>query len=186
MQGPKPQQPKPKPEPENSAEKAARERLAVLSPLLGKSQQRIRDNMSEDCATVLGASSVESAMERTKMSVGFASLGALRYQSGAATKDSGPVARYAPGLFGIGRAIGLNTAINWEDPTKQVAFVDGKIQSFDLLAAQAKQLEIDSMTADQFLDLSLLHELRHSFGGDHGRNLSTEDFDKQIWEKCLK
>lgn len=147
-------------------------------PILGKSQQRIRDNMSEDCAMVLGASSVESAKERNKMSIGFVSLGALRYQSGAATKDSGPVARYAPGVFGIGRAI--------EDPTKQVAFVDGKVQRFDLLAAQAKQLEIDSMTADQFLDLSLLHELRHSFGGDHGRNLSTEDCDKQIWEKCLR
>jgi hypothetical protein len=42
-----------------------------------------------------------------------------------------------------------------------------------------------SMTAAQFVDENLLHELSHTFGQDHPRDNSTA-FDRNIWSHCFK
>ena len=150
--------------------------LALLrnnSERLQKSFKRIRESMSQECASALGAKDVDSAKDRTNMRIGFAPLGALRYNSGRPTRDAGPMAQYSSSFFNFfDRQISLNTAVNWEDPSKTLAYVDGNLSTVDLLAGEAARLEISKITAEQFIDLTVLHEIKHSFGGEHDKSIT--------------
>ncbi len=53
------------------------------------------------------------------------------------------------------------------------------------LTAKAYQLDIPSITSAQFMDLTVLHELAHSFGQDH-TEAGAGAFDVKIWSNCLE
>ena len=97
------------------------------------------------------------------------------------------LAQYNPGKFlGIGKNIQFNTGVNWFDPSATIAYnQNGQQVTYNLLAAKAFQLNITTISASQFMDLTLLHELAHSFGLDHPATDST-DFDENIWMHCFK
>lgn len=77
--------------------------------------------------------------------------------------------------------IKLNSSINWEDPAKQAYILDGRKVTGDFLAGNAAKLGIRSVTPEQYMDLTILHELGHSFG------MNSQDRDERpIWTNCFK
>jgi hypothetical protein len=73
------------------------------------------------------------------------------------------------------------------DPNSTVGInQNGQATTYNLLDAQAFQVGATSgMTADQFMDLTILHELAHSFGVNHPSGDSSAE-DTNIWINCLK
>lgn len=57
--------------------------------------------------------------------------------------------------------------------------------TYDLLAATAFKVGVASVTAEQLMDLTILHELAHSFGSRHPETDATA-FDHAIWKDCFK
>ena len=95
------------------------------------------------------------------------------------------MARYNP----ITRSINLNSMINWDDPDFQPAIVDGVGNLIDgpfvqLLQGEAALLGVDSVTAAQFMDISIFHELSH-FNGAIG-NPDNPAVERALWTDCIK
>ena len=182
------------PKKEPASDQSVRDSLVAIekarSERLFASLQRLAKNMTEECAHQVGAGDKATVIDRLlntsafTFSIGYADLGALRYdENGRALKSSGPYAQYKSGF--IFREIRLNSAINWEDPTKQPGFFDGRLAGFNLAAKVAESLSIDSITANQFMDLAILHEISHSFGNYHPEDDSRQ-FNRDIWADCFK
>jgi RHS repeat-associated protein len=95
-------------------------------------------------------------------------------------RSSGPLGRYNP-LTG---SIRLNARVNWSAPNQTFATINGAIQLVDVSLGDAANLNQGSpMTANQFMDLVLIHELAH-YGGK--RNPDDRQFEQLLWEKCVK
>jgi len=101
-------------------------------------------------------------------------------------KRSAEIANYKSGFFGIGKVITLNTSVNWADPSMTLAInQNGNSVQYDLLAATAFKVGAASVTAAQFMDLTILHELEHSFGGGHPET-DADAYDRGVWRDCFK
>jgi hypothetical protein len=86
--------------------------------------------------------------------------------------------------------IAINMNIDWSLASTVACLADGTSRrSIDLAAAEAGRVGTASMSASQFMDLTILHELAHSFGLDHPGTNDANDvagFNKGIWELCFK
>lgn len=91
------------------------------------------------------------------------------------------VARYN----GLSGSINLNTQVNWSDPSQTAALLDGSSWIANLLAGQATALSVASATAEQFMDLTILHELSH-YNGALGNPDTNSSVEKALWTDCIK
>jgi RHS repeat-associated protein len=159
--------------------------------LLEASLRRLVDRPDEECARAIGAQDAATARAALRINIGFADLGSLRVITASdgrvvRAQSDPPVAQYRPGVLGIGRAVRLNTRVNWLDPDRTLAVdQNGGVVAFPLLTAKARQLEIASMTAGEFPDLTLLHELSHRFGLRHP-DTDSRALDQEIWRECFQ
>ena len=63
--------------------------------------------------------------------------------------------------------------------------LNGSSSALDLLAGQAAALAVSSVTAGQFMDLTILHELSH-YSGAIGNPDTNPDVEKALWNDCIK
>jgi uncharacterized protein RhaS with RHS repeats len=163
-----------------------------VSDLIKQSRARVINKMTDKCAQAIGAKSAEQADGRLEgIKIGTSDTGEFSVDtdpSGAVT--SAPlgqyVAEYTSGPFGIFRKITFNLAVNWSDPSQTAAVnQNGNQVVYNMLAGEAYELNVPSVSASQFMDLTLLHELAHSFGVNHpGDNSEAED--SNIWKSCFQ
>jgi hypothetical protein len=166
-----------------------------LTDAISGSRDRVGSMLKDaDCAKAIGARDAASATNRAqRIKIGSSALGNFHVIADAENNPiridqnrSAALARYNPGFLGIGRSITLNTAVNWEDPSATMAInQNGTAATYDLLAATAVNVGAASVTAAQFMDLTILHELAHSYGVDHPRT-DASAFDSAIWRDCFK
>jgi hypothetical protein len=82
--------------------------------------------------------------------------------------------------------IAFNSNIDWSTGTAVACTVSGtSCQTFDLAAGFAEQVGAATMTAQQMLDLTFLHELAHSFGVGHDGAVGTGQMNTAIWDSCF-
>ena len=131
-----------------------------------------------DCAKAIGATGSDGAqLKFYEMSIDFGDLGRIQQLEDGTWK--GTVARYNP-VIGW-RGIKLNTKVNWANPNSTVASdAAGNPLTYRFLDAQATALGISSITADQSMDLTLLHEFSHSYQS------RAEPSEEKIWKDCFK
>lgn len=157
-----------------------------LSTLYKHSRSRLLKRVTDpDCAGAMGAPSPnEAARKLRKISITPKNMGRLKLKPGGsgALESSPAIARYNPVLGW--RGIHLNAQVNWGDPNNTLAErPGGGLQVVRLLDYQAAALGEPSITAGDFMDITILHELAHSFGEVHPDVLK---FERNIWTKCLK
>ncbi len=70
---------------------------------------------------------------------------------------SNSIACYNP----VTGSINLNTTINWNNPDSTAATMNGSVWVYQALAAESQALGGQSVSAAQFMDISILHELEH-------------------------
>jgi hypothetical protein len=156
---------------------------------LNAAKYRMRLWLDEDCARAIGApDSARAKSVFNDMDIGFSDLGAFRFNrgsDGSLTPDRGTglIARYNP-VLGF-RNIRLNTHIDWGNPNNTRGLdQNGNSVQYRALDAQATALDISSMTAQEFMDFTLLHELAHRFGQ---HNIDSDPaVEKRIWRDCLR
>jgi hypothetical protein len=163
-----------------------------LGALLRQSLARVDTELTNQCAKAIGAKSAAAAQNQLgNISIGFSNQGTLNVTTDSAgnvvgVDTSQSLAQYSSGLFGFFKSILLNDQVNWANPNQTTAInQNGQSVADPLLNAEAFQLGISSMTAAQFMDLIVLHELAHSFGQNHPSGNSAS-YDQNIWNNCLK
>jgi len=161
--------------------------------LLKDSLKRIKGMLEgkEGCAKAIGAKSPSDATNRvSRVKIVFKDLGKFKGTSDANSvltdmdKNSGPVAQWNP-VIGF-RGIYLNANVDWTNPNGTIAVdQNGSGVAYRLATGNAIQLEVPSMSAQQFMDLTVLHELAHAYKVNHPNSDHTA-FEKNIWENCFK
>ncbi len=148
---------------------------------LVQSISRVSDRLSDTCAKSIGAkSSLDAKDKLNKIKIEIRDLGGFEFRTieGKLETQKGIIAQYNP-ILGF-RKITLNMNVNWLDPSRTSSIVDGIAQSVDFLASNARALGIKSLSAQDFIDLTLLHELAHAFG------INKQDKDERfIWDNCF-
>ncbi|MGO9095484.1 MAG: RHS repeat-associated core domain-containing protein, partial [Bryobacteraceae bacterium] len=83
--------------------------------------------------------------------------------------------------------ITLNSAVNWTNPNSTPAVGIGGLTTYTALTGMAQQVGAASMTAQQFVDLIILHELGHVFTQQHGgtSGVTTQQYNTNIWDNCF-
>jgi hypothetical protein len=157
--------------------------MANFNDLLRASILRVQADLANpDCAKDYrdaGAASKKAG------AVGFSHMGQLQY-----TQQNGKIVptRRTPG---VGRrnpftgSINLNSDVNWASPSSTFALLDGASYMVDLLGGQAAQLGVASVTAGQFMDLTILHELSH-YNGAIGNPDRDPRVERALWNDCIK
>jgi len=117
--------------------------------------------------------------------VDFSNQGTLRYVTvngiEEAADNSPGVAIYNP----FGRSINLNRSVNWSDPSKTARLLAGKLGTIDLLSGTAFELGVADVSAAQYMDLSILHELSH-YNGALGNPDRDPSIERTLWTDCTK
>jgi hypothetical protein len=80
-------------------------------------------------------------------------------------------------------SVATNSQINWVDPNATAATLDGQPWVYPALAAEAKDLGVPKVSADNLIDLTLLHELSH-YKGAVG-NPDKINVERQLWDNCI-
>jgi RHS repeat-associated protein len=169
-----------------------------LAGLIADSRSRVEEILEdhESCASAIGASSVAAA----EITASGISISASSGQAGVGKQSLGPFTLEPDGSFTPGQAeavyspnlksITLNANIDWSDGTTVACLVNGAgCQTVNLAQGEAARVGADAMSANEFMDLTLLHEMAHSFGlnhpGTNGVN-DTAGFNKAIWTACFE
>ena len=145
---------------------------------MATSRARVYEMLAKpDCAKAIGANDSDQAQIKFYgMSASFGDLGKITQRADGTW--NGTIAHYNP-VIGW-RGITLNTSINWSDPNNTSALdANGNPITYRALDAQAAALGLSSITADQFMELTLLHEFSHSYS-------SREPSEEDIWRKCFE
>jgi RHS repeat-associated protein len=157
-------------------------------------------NDKPECAGAIGASSQNSAyavaasieISALSGSVGSQNLGPLTLAPDGSFTPGQAVAVYNPPTPDnpATQGIYLNANVNWSNGTTFACQAGGTgCQTIDLAQGEAGLIGIATMGAAQYLDLIILHEIAHSFGGDHpGTNAvnGQAGYDISIWGNCFK
>jgi RHS repeat-associated protein len=168
-------------------------------PLPPTNEDRLKDSLKrigqllknrDNCARAIGAPSPNDAMDRiSRVKIAFKDLGGFKGTSDSnqmlthIDAKSGPMAQWNP-ILGF-RGIYLNTNVDWANPDGTIAVdQNGSGVSYRLATGNALQLGVASVSAQQFMDLTILHELAHAFKVNHPNGDHTA-FEKRIWEHCF-
>ncbi len=147
--------------------------------LLAAAKDRVRADLQKpDCAKhfkdVAGCQS-----ELSK--VGFKDWGQLKF-----TTVNGEIQSSKSNTVGdynrLTGAITLNSEVNWIDPDNTAALLDGQPYTYPALGAEASFLGVPKVTAGQYMDINILHELAHysgRFDPDKEGNTAT------LWKDCV-
>jgi hypothetical protein len=154
--------------------------------LLANSFERLMKSMTDDCAKAIGAKNADEAITKLgRENVGAGDLGRLVLNNGMSV--GGPLANTNP----ADNRITFNTEVNWNDPDNSTANVNGVVGPYDLLggerallnaefAANGSSFRVQLISAQQLMDLVMIHELAHNFGKSYdGR-------DYLLWQDCFK
>jgi RHS repeat-associated protein len=155
----------------------------ILNGLLTAAKARVKADLAKpDCAADF--KDVSAVMGKIDQ-ITFSSQGPLKFHS----EDGQPVAnRRSPGL---GRynpltgSISLNSNVNWLDPSQTPATLDGKNWTYNALGAQAAALGAAAVSAQQLMDLAILHELSH-YKGAIGSPDKSPGVEQKLWKDCIK
>jgi hypothetical protein len=146
------------------------------------------DLIDEDCATALGAGSVTQAKDKLKdIKITFNDLGTMNFVTAGGrivADEKSPRPAQLNTRLGS-RGINLNTQVNWADPNNTSALLDGNPYTYPALDAQAALVAAPSMTAAQYMDYMIAHELAHSFINSDAK-VDDPKFGVNLWEKCFK
>jgi RHS repeat-associated protein len=82
-------------------------------------------------------------------------------------------------------SVNLNSAINWSNPNSTAAIVNGQSGIYQALAAEAAYINVPTLTAGQFIDLIILHELSH-YNGAIGNPDKGATVEQQLYKDCIK
>lgn len=112
----------------------------------------------------------------------FRDLGIMKYNANGTSARGNP---------GVGRSnpftgsLNLNSRTNWANPGSTLILKGGFETRGDLLGGQSGVLGGASVSAREFMDLTLLHELSHISGaiGNPDRGPGVE---KALWRDCIK
>jgi RHS repeat-associated protein len=118
--------------------------------------------------------------------IGFSNQGTLLFS----TDSQGNIVptKGTPGLGkynGFTGSINLNYQVNWLLPNQTAALLNGNPYTPDLLGGQAAALGVPSVTADQLIDLTILHELSH-YNGALGNPDNDPTVEERLWADCIK
>jgi RHS repeat-associated protein len=160
-------------------------------PSIGDSRGRVEGLLRDPgCAMAIGAASVDAA-EKTAQSI-YISYGQMSLpgysQLPYFTVDAN--GRLSGGQLGGQYNLGditLNSAVNWADPSHQAAI---NPQGQAVTVALGIPGVQDAPTAQQFMDLYVLHELAHSFGLTHPGivdqpGTTNAFYNEAIWNSSL-
>ena len=115
-------------------------------------------------------------------SVRFSDQGIIRINTdGTPTRRSPGVARYNP----ITGSINLNKRVNWSNPGSTIVLMGDGSTRRDLLRGQAEIFGVSSVTAREYMDLTILHELSN-YNGAIGNPDRGPGVEKAIWWDCIK
>ena len=86
------------------------------------------------------------------------------------------------------KSIVLNLSVSWTDPNNTIGMIDGSLSVIHLLAAQLDALgpaTTSTITAAQYMDLTILHELSH-YNGAIGNPDKDPTVEQNLWKDCIK
>ena len=141
--------------------------------------------MFDSCA---GTASYDDAVNKlNQVGVRFTDMGRLVFNptpsggAGTPNPNFGPIAN---------AGINLNSQVDWLNPNNTTGYIlkdnssDGPSFNYRVLDAFTNIIGYDQLNADQFMALTLLHELSHNFGMTHPAS-SGEDNLKILWDTCF-
>jgi RHS repeat-associated protein len=151
---------------------------------INQSRDRVEKLLGNDnCAKAIGAKNSKDAVKKAHgISIGY---GQSNLTMNAEGNPAGTLAHYNPTLFF--RGITLNSNVNWDDPNATLfTNPDGTQTSYNILAAYAARAGSGTpFTVSEFIDMTILHELAHSFGYT-GKDGHADTLDPLIWSNCFK
>jgi len=83
------------------------------------------------------------------------------------------------------KSINLSSAINWVDPNNTAAIINGQPGIYQALAGEAAYINVPTLTAGQFMDLVILHELSH-YNGSIGNPDRGPGVEQRLYKDCIK
>ncbi len=161
----------------------------TLAELLALAEARVKADLAKTkCANDF--KDINTVLNKLGQ-ISFADLGIPTYK----TDSSGNTVPVKKGFLGRGdngeagkyniftTALTLNTSINWVNPANQMVIIDGVTTIRSLLAGEAQDIGVPSVTADQFMDITILHELAHPQGrvGDPDKPQN----ERKLWDDCI-
>ena len=156
-----------------------------IDALLADALERLDKDLTDKCAKAVGAKDANDALTRLgSENVGYGDLGQIAFTDGVSV--GGPLANTS----NSNNRITFNTEVNWYDPSNSSAMMDGTLVSYNLLTAKTSELNrefgvsgsstmIQQITAKQLMDLTLLHELAHTYGQNY------DNRDYILWQNCF-
>jgi RHS repeat-associated protein len=168
--------------------------VATAAALLAAALKRVKaDLQNPKCAALFKDL---SACQAELSNVTFANLRPLEFTStNGGTPQPVPgydtIALFTPGTSNFGtNLIELNTYVNWADPSQTAATLNGQPWTDNITGFYQGVLGATSaITASQFMDFTILHELEHydfANSGAQGSDPSnTTEAMKYLWNDCV-
>jgi hypothetical protein len=160
-------------------------------PSISNAQEQVEGLLANPaCAHAIGAPSTQAAVAAaTSASIVYGTIGLpyLTVNANGALSPGQQAANYNPNTGGIT----LNSAVNWSDPSEQVAINPAGQAVTVGLSIPGVNVPAGGpvpWTSQQFMDFYILHELAHSFGLTHtGRGPGQQEpfYNEAIWNSCF-
>jgi RHS repeat-associated protein len=150
------------------------------APGLIAAKQRVKKDLDKpECAKDFG--DVDAAKKHVDQAI-YNDLGKPTFEtdSDLINQTSG----YAAMANELTGQIYFNSEVNWIDPDKTSAVLDGQSWVWAAASDAAQMLGVDSLTAAQFIEIVLLHEVAH-IDGKIG-NPNDSDVTKKLFDDCMK
>jgi RHS repeat-associated protein len=166
------------------------ERANFMNVILASRGRVLTTYLSNNCAQAIGADDADAAKLRlNRMEISLSATGPLlRVTTNPAGNITGVEQGQNLATWQMGVGFTFNSSVDWSAPGSTFAVDQNGVQRlFDVLDAEAFRVGAASITANQFVDLMMLHELAHSFGQNHGDDdASVTRFQRNIWSSCFQ
>jgi RHS repeat-associated protein len=155
--------------------------ISTVSDLLNLSRQRLRDDLKKTkCASLF--TNVDDVLAKINK-IGISDQGMLQFH----TEDGKEIPNEkSPGLAQYSRitkSVNLNSQVDWSNPNYTLAGLDAAPWYYRAADAEAYFLGLGSITAEQLMDIVLLHELSH-YRGTLDPHVSGSE--RTLWDNCIK